>query len=603
MEQFNYAEYVVGGLTNRNAIFRTSDFKLNGERVDCFRSLFLCDEGLQEYVRRTGSVASYAGEHTSDALIFDFDGVDLNAVKKSALTFCQYLRAQFDLPLSHVRIAFSGSKGFHVSVPITVFGEVAPRRDFYKVYKGIAEDLADGFEYVDRSIYERRRIMRMANTINSKSGLYKIPLSFGEFEIRTIAEIVEMAHEVREVEHLPASEMLPIEPLRAIYQKWASTNFDRMERRHPSTNPTEGELASLLRGVPKGERNCSAMKLVGFYLSKGFDQAMALEHARLWNLQNQPPMEAGELDRLVAGAYMRYRRNEPVPEVYDLQQAERIYREYAKTLDKCSVKTGFPTIDQKMRGIMPGETVSILGKTAVGKSGVLQQIGLHHAEVSGEPVLFFSLEMPITSVFERALQFEIGISGREVESAYRSDDPELAIQANLVFAKVPNFYTVTRSGLTVETIKRIVLHCEQNVYRRKTSLILLDYLGLVQERGTDIYQQISRVARSLKDAAKELNVPVIYLSQVNRKFKDCDPLEIGAARDSGAVDEASDFVLGLWREQPAGFGLSLEIKLVLGLLKNRKGGTGEVGVVMDKRTLRFAERTRDKSLSKEGEPF
>jgi replicative DNA helicase len=292
-----------------------------------------------------------------------------------------------------------------------------------------------------------------------------------------------------------------------------------------------------------------------------------------------------------------------MPEVYTLQQSEKVYREYAKSLAKRSIKTGFLTIDRKIRGIMPGETVVILGRTATGKSALLQHIGLHHAEVSGEPVLFFSLEMPITSVFERALQICIGVGGSEVEDAYRTDDPEMALQANLVFTKIPNFYTVTQAGLTIETIKRIVLYCEENIFHRKTSLVLIDYLGLVREQGKDIYQQVSRVARGLKEASKELSVPIVYLSQVIKSVGEFDPLELGVARDSGAIDEAADFVLGLWREPSHGFGQFSTNDLVLGILKNRKGGTGTVTVEMDKKTLRFRERTGSGLLPGTGEPF
>jgi replicative DNA helicase len=118
------------------------------------------------------------------------------------------------------------------------------------------------------------------------------------------------------------------------------------------------------------------------------------------------------------------------------------------------------------------------------------------------------------------------------------------------------------------------------------------YLSLVRGTGKDLYEQTSRVARGIKDLAKESNVPIIFLSQVTKQFTEYDELQINSARDSGSVDEASDFVLALWKEkdkrdeQP-------DIPQMLGILKNRKGGLGKIKIEMDKRSLKILERGSD----------
>ena len=194
------------------------------------------------------------------------------------------------------------------------------------------------------------------------------------------------------------------------------------------------------------------------------------------------------------------------------------------------------------------------------------------------------MEMPITSVYERACQIESGLTGYEIENQYKQNT------ASLTFTTLKNFYTVTQSGLNLEQIKNLISIAEKNIYHKKTGLVLIDYLGLVKGNGKDIYEQVSRVARSTKDLAKELNVPIIFLSQVNRNYKEYDELEINAARDSGAIDEASDFILGIWKEKDKRpESEQTDIKLKLGILKNRKGGLGRTSISMSKRSLKVLE--------------
>jgi len=284
-----------------------------------------------------------------------------------------------------------------------------------------------------------------------------------------------------------------------------------------------------------------------------------------------------------------------LPEIFSLKQAGDIYRDYISKIDKCKVKTGYDSIDTKIRGLMPGETMCILGKTSVGKSAFLQNIGLNFAKTSGEPVLFFSLEMPITAVYERTLQIETGLTGYEIENSFKRNEEEIKIKANLALNNIDNFYVITKTGLNLDQIKHLISFAEQYIYRKKTGLVLIDYLSLVRGTGKDLYEQTSRVARGIKDTAKELDVPIIFLSQVTKAAGEYDELYINSARDSGVVDEASDFVLALWKEkdkreeQP-------DIPQILGILKNRKGGLGKVKIEMSKRSLKITERDKNESI-------
>ena len=239
---------------------------------------------------------------------------------------------------------------------------------------------------------------------------------------------------------------------------------------------------------------------------------------------------------------------------------------------------------------MPGESLCVLGKTSAGKSAFLQNAGMNYAKASGKPVLMFSMEMPITSVFERAVQIDLGLSGYEVEDNFRDDQGDIVGYADRLFSKIPNFYCIEKNGLSLEAIESLVRYAEESVYHDRTGLVLIDYLGLIRSTGKDIYEQVSRVARGTKDLAKSLRVPVMFLSQVNRNYSQFDELQIDAARDSGAVDEASDFILGLWREKTETEDDKQQtMNLILGILKNRRGGLGKITIEMERKTLRMRE--------------
>jgi len=178
-----------------------------------------------------------------------------------------------------------------------------------------------------------------------------------------------------------------------------------------------------------------------------------------------------------------------------------------------------------------------------------------------------------------------------IENYTRENDIEQKSKANLVFSELSNFYLITKNGLNLNQIKEFILFGEKNIYHKQTGLILIDYLGLVKGEGKDLYEQTSRVARGMKDLAKEINVPIIFLSQVTKQFTEFDELQINSARDSGSVDEASDFVLALWKEKDKrSEDEQKDIPLMLAILKNRKGGVGKTKIVMDKRSIKILER-------------
>lgn len=487
-----YAEFVTGSIQNRNNIYSIKDYRLNGVRVDCFRSMFLYDEGLKYFVQKTGSIKGYSGKHTTDAIVFDFDCEnDLTAVKDEVIKFIYYLRYNFDLDIDFVRAAYSGSKGFHIVLPIQIIGNIQPKENFYQIVKDFVKELTEGFQFVDYSIYESKRLIRLLNTKHSKTGLYKIPLTFNELENLSIDEIKDLAKNERTIEALPTSEISICDALGEVFFK--HYNYQ------PAATKTENkfdEILNLFDGVNESGRHKALIRITAMLTKKNLSYDLILAILRSWNLKNNPPLPDNRLESESLRCYHDNKKKDVSEiKIFDLKAAEKHYIDYVKNIDSRKAKTGFDFIDKKIRGLAPGETMCILGKTSVGKSALLQNIGMNFARLSNEPVLFFSMEMPITSVYERACQIESGLTGYEIENNYR----KAASNTNIVFTTLNNFYTVQQSGLDLEAIKDLILTGEGNIYHKKTGLVLIDYLGLVKSTGKDVYEQVSKVARATKE--------------------------------------------------------------------------------------------------------
>ena len=601
-----YCELVRGALTNRGTIVPASEARVNPGERECYRSMFLHGPALKDWVAETGTVSGFKAPHTADAFVVDVDhDSDLEKARADAVLIVQMLEEIYDVPASYTRIAFSGSKGFHLIVPMQAIADGYLRPNFSQIFLGMAERMFRGFETVDYKIYEPKRIMRMSNTVNAKSGLLKIPLSFAEL-CTGMDEIKQLATAPRargSVDVMPADEIQRCEGISALFEQCAAEVLaghahgqTHGEAPHPadwdeeSTGQQLGsEVLSLMSGIESGGRNEGLVRLTGLMINKGLDETITTEIMRMWNRQNRPPLDDNELVSTVAKQYRMYAKDlEPMgaPEIITMREAGENYRRYIKRMQDARVTTGFPPIDDKLRAIAPGEVLCIVGRTSVGKSALIQNIGRNYSLSSGAPVLFFSLEMPDTSVYERNVQLEYGWAGKYVEQVFAQDDDRAQAIIDEVGVAMSNFYVVVKP-MDIPRIVSYVRYAEAEIYKQKTGLILIDYLGLVKGTGKSIYEEISRIAREMKDAAKALDVPICYLSQVSKAYKIDQELEIGAARDSGAIDEAADYILGIWRAEKSLQNVEGKMRCHIGILKNRKGGLATFDAWMNKMNLMF----------------
>lgn len=247
-----------------------------------------------------------------------------------------------------------------------------------------------------------------------------------------------------------------------------------------------------------------------------------------------------DLDRQAKGI-----GNEPV-EIQSMEELEREYIEFSKKAKHLKFNFGswIPSLREHMRSLVPGELATILADTGVGKTSLLHNIALHAAPLK---TVLFEIELPATQTFERFVSLQTKTSSEVVEAYYENGK-----KVEWKRSSLSHIFTCSRSKLHVEDIERIINSAESKIGERP-ALVLIDYIGLVQARGTSRYERMSNVAENLKNIAKSTNTIIIAASQVHRKADD-DSAEIDLhdAKDSGSIENSSGVVLGVWREGEGG---------------------------------------------------
>lgn len=246
------------------------------------------------------------------------------------------------------------------------------------------------------------------------------------------------------------------------------------------------------------------------------------------------------------------------------------------------VQTGFTNLDELTNGLQPGDLIIIAGRPSMGKTALALSMALHVGVKANKRVAVFSLEMSKEQITMRLLCSEARVSNSRVRSGRlnETDFPRLVDAAsNLAAADVFIDDTPAVSVLEMRSKARR-LHREKPL-----SLIVVDYLQLMRgasRKSERREQEISEISRSLKALAKELHVPVIALSQLNRSVEtrnDKRPI-MADLRESGAIEQDADVIGFVYRDEvynpDAGDNKGLA-ELIISKQRNGPIGTVELG--------------------------
>jgi replicative DNA helicase len=284
---------------------------------------------------------------------------------------------------------------------------------------------------------------------------------------------------------------------------------------------------------------------------------------------------------------------------HDITSLETILGESFERLDELhrdkgkirGVATGYKDLDNILAGLQRSDLIIIAARPSMGKTALALNIAHNVAISSQEPVLLFSLEMSKEQLVDRMLAMQSGVDAWSLRTGNLSDsDFEKIGEAMGALSEAP-IYIDDTPGITVSDLRT---KARRESHQRKLGLIIVDYLQLMSG-GTRFsgdgnrVQEISEISRGLKGIARELNVPLIALSQLSRSVESRSPQipQLADLRESGSIEQDADVVAFIYREDY--YNPQSERKNVADIFikKHRNGPIDNVELYFDKEKQRF----------------
>jgi replicative DNA helicase len=254
---------------------------------------------------------------------------------------------------------------------------------------------------------------------------------------------------------------------------------------------------------------------------------------------------------------------------------------------RVGVPTGFASLDAKTGGLQPSDLILIAGRPGLGKTSLALNFIWHAAAVAKKTCAIFSLEMSEMQVVQRLISMTSEIDGNRMRRGRLSGEEFRSISlASDELQKAP-IYVEESSRLTVTDIlaKSRRLQAERGL-----DLLVIDYLQLIEGAPGDEDNrvlEVARISRSLKAIARELQVPVIAVSQLSRQIetRGTEPM-LSDLRESGALEADADLVMFLWQKDRKDRD---ENVVRLKLAKHRNGPTGDFDLHFQSELTRFRD--------------
>ncbi len=253
------------------------------------------------------------------------------------------------------------------------------------------------------------------------------------------------------------------------------------------------------------------------------------------------------------------------------------------------VKTGYRDLDNMTAGLQRSDLIILAARPAMGKTTLVTNLAYNIATLNKQSVLFFSLEMSKEQLIDRMLADVSGVDAWNIRTGNLSDEDFSKLsEASGEMAEAP-IYIDDTPGLTVLEMRT---KARRAAHQAPLGLVVVDYLQLMSGSGRsdgNRVQEVSEISRGLKLLARELNVPVIALSQLSRSVESRSPQipQLADLRESGSIEQDADIVMFIYREAYYNPDTDRENITDLIIAKHRNGPTGKVELYFHPERLRF----------------
>ena len=532
------------GLSNRHHFGDVSEVeKWTGMAQDTFMSLWDYDGHVIDYVKKKKTLASYDGMlYMPDEFLLDVDGENPDRAKQKATGLTILLD---DLCIPY-RIYFSGT-GFHLGIPGQAF-RWKPSPDLHLKVKDELQDKGI-YEYADVSVSDKTRLIRVVNTLNSKSKLYKIPLEHSELH-KSITEIQKLAKTQRSTYKWTT---LECEPVFDVLKRKAKASDKEFETVTLGRNPDPVWypcIQTMMAGTGQGSRHQIALRIAG-YLRWRYPEHIVRLIMEDWRQRVdivKSPFTKAEMDKIVTDCYEGHAGNgynygctdvhmdnhcQSTCRLYKAKKSQNLMD--AKSMEKELVE--FLTRDHdpieigKFYGqtfpIYPGEVVILQAPPKSMKTMLLQ----NWVNKLKRPTYFIEMEMSPRQMWMRFVMMEKGWSEDELKAHYRQyangisqDFGWLTIDYNSCYAHELN--------------KRIMM------LPYKPEIVVVDHMGLFRSQKSDNNMKVEEVSQALMELAIQNNVVVFAVSEITKQAFH-EGMDITSAKGSFRIGYNANKVLSL----------------------------------------------------------
>ncbi|WP_238796284.1 replicative DNA helicase [Paenibacillus sp. EKM206P] len=360
-------------------------------------------------------------------------------------------------------------------------------------------------------------------------------------------------------------------------------------------------LSQLAHGVPTTANT-------GHYVAQLEDAAIRREFIRTSMLQIQQAAAGKEVPQLLASMQNTANKlsDRAAPEqdfkrvrdvLVEVVESSEIRFDNFKNGTVTGLQTGFTDLDSITAGLQNSDLIIVAARPSVGKTAFALNVAQNVAVRTPDPVAVFSLEMSAAQLVQRMVCAEGNLDASKMRMGDFAEEDWGKIAAATGVLGATNIMIDDTPGITVHEIRA---KCRRLKKQEGLGLVVIDYLQLIQGRGKSSenrQQEVSEISRTLKQLARELDVPVIALSQLSRAVEqrqDKRPM-MSDLRESGSIEQDADIVAFLYRDDY--YNQDTEKKNIIEIIigKQRNGPVGTVELVFLKQYNKFANYERTHS--------
>ena len=270
---------------------------------------------------------------------------------------------------------------------------------------------------------------------------------------------------------------------------------------------------------------------------------------------------------------------------------DRLEQLYENKGSIAGYKTGFPDLDKKTAGFHKSDLIILAARPAMGKTALALNFARNVAAINKKAVLIFSLEMGKEQLINRMLADASGVNSFNLETGNFNSEDFAKISEAMSELEQEQIFIDDKPGLSIMEMRT---KARRVAHDHDLGMIIVDYLQLMSGSNTrasdNRVNEVSEISRGLKMIARELNVPVIALSQLSRSVEQRQGSNIpmlSDLRESGSIEQDADIVMFLYREDYYNEDTDRQNIADLILAKHRRGATGKVELFFDKERVRF----------------